>query len=153
MTNLIQLSRKKVGNRSEKVWEALNEFLAFSEPQHLSPAQKAAALAYEYASSIESGGHDHYFSLVPQPDHHEVISALRLINAAEQASILSAALEAIRLAGRQAPQIYAKVWAAGVDRADLEEFDLAFGHCKKTVPQCLVDHVLSHDAAFIEWHE
>jgi hypothetical protein len=151
MTHLIQLSRANVAQQNARLWEALNEFFAFTELNDLSPAQRAPGLAYDYAGSMGIGGHAHYFSLIPHPEYAEVIAALSAIRAVEQATILSAALDAVHRAGEQVPAQFTNRFAAGVDRADLEQFDQLFAMCKKTIPECLVDYVDSHQGDFIQW--
>ena len=153
MTQLIQLSQADVAQNNARLWEALNGFFAFTELDDLSPEQRAAGLAYDYAGSMGIGGHAHYFSLVPPPDYTEVIAALSVIKAVEQATILTEALEAVRRAAEQAPSQFANRFAAGIDRADLDLFDQSFALCKRTIPECLVEYVDRHQRDFIQWRE
>ena len=102
----------------------------------LSPVRRVAYLAYWYFSHIEMAGHRDYF-LTSKADHSEVIAALRAVGAMEQASVLSAALEAVHDASSRAPAEYGNRFAAGVEFADLAEFDDAFERCTHPVPQCL----------------
>ena len=151
MTAPIHLSRKKATRNPNVRWEGLNEFLAFADLAGLLPTQRIAYLSYWYSSHIEMAGHHDYFSTPPKSDYSEVVSALRGIGAIEQASVLTAALDAVQAASAQAPEEYSNRFAAGVEFADLTEFDEAFERCARSVPDCLMDYVNKHESEFIEW--
>ncbi len=151
MPALIHLSRKKAAKNPNVRWEGLNEFLSFADLPGLSSAQRVAYLAYGYSSHIEMAGHHDYFSTTPQPDYFEVVSALRAIGAIEQASVLTAALDAVQAASARAPEQYSNRFVAGVEFADLTEFDEMFECCTRSVPDCLMDYVEKHESEFIEW--
>jgi hypothetical protein len=151
MTAPIHLSRKKAARSPNVRWDGLNEFLAFADLARLSSLQRVAYLAYWYLSQIEMAGHHDYFSTAPRADHLDVASALRTIGATEQASILTAALEAVHAASARAPEEYSNRFAAGVEFADLTEFDEAFERCTRSVPDCLMDYVGQHESEFFEW--
>jgi len=151
MPALINLSRKKAAKNPNVRWEGLNEFLSFANLPSLSSAQRVACLAYGYSSHIEMAGHHDYFSATPQPDYPEVISALRAIGAIEQASVLTAALDAVQAASARAPEHYSNRFLAGVEFADLTEIDSVFERCTRSVRDCLMDYVEKHESEFIEW--
>jgi hypothetical protein len=151
MTAPIQLSRKQAEKNPQVRWEALNGFLAFADLPKLSPAQRIAYLAYAYSSHIQMAGHRDYFSTAPQSGYSEVVSALQAVGAAEQASILAAALQAVQAASERAPEKYSNRFAAGVEFADLTEFDDAWERCARSIPACLLDYVGRHESEFIEW--
>jgi len=151
MTAPIHLSRKKVAKNPRVRWDGLNEFLAFADLTKLSPAQRVAYFAYWYSSHIEMGGHHDYFSSPPKCDYSEIVSALQAIGAIEQASVLTSALDAVQTASARAPQEYSNRFVAGVEFADLTEFDETFALCTRSVPDCLVDYVEQHESEFIEW--
>jgi hypothetical protein len=151
MTAPIHLSRKKATQNPNVRWDSLNEFLAFADLTKLSPVQRAAYLAYWYSSHIEMAGHHDYFSGPPKCDYSEAVSALRAIGATEQAAVLTSALDAVRAASARAPEEYSNRFAAGVEFADLTEFDETFEHCTRSVPDCLMDYVEQHESEFIEW--
>jgi hypothetical protein len=137
MTTPIHLSRKKATRNPGVRWDGLNEFLAFADLATLSPVQRVAYLAYWYSSHIEMAGHRDYLRTPCKAGHAEVVAALRAVGAMEQASVLIAALEAVHTASSRAPLEYANRFAAGVEFADLVEFDDAFERCTRSVPQCL----------------
>jgi hypothetical protein len=151
MTAPINLSRKKVSRNPRLRWDGLNEFLAFADLIKLSLVQRVAYLAYWYSSQIEMGGHHDYFSTQPKCDFSEVVAALRTVGSIEQASILTAALDAVQAASARAPAEYANRFVAGVEFADLIEFDEAFERCTRSVQQCLMDYLDKHESEFIEW--
>jgi thioredoxin-like negative regulator of GroEL len=151
MTAPIHLSRKKAAKNPNVRWEGLNEFLSFADLPSLSSAQRVACLAYGYSSHMEMAGHHDYFATKPQPDYSEALSALRAIGAIEQASVLTAALDAVQAASARAPEEYSNRFAAGVEFADLTEFDEAFERCTRSVPDCLMNYVEQHESEFIEW--
>lgn len=151
MPTLIQLSRKKAAKNPNVRWEGLNEFLSFADLSNVSSMQRIAYLAYGYSSHIEMAGHHDYFTTTPQLDFSEVVSALRTIGAIEQASILSAALDAIHAASVDAPDQYSNRFVAGVESANLPQFDEMFERCARSVPDCLLDYVEKHESEFIEW--
>jgi len=130
-------------------WERLNEFLASADLTKLTSVQKVVYLADSYAGHIVMAGHEDYFSTTPEADHSEVIAALSAIGATEQASILKAALDAVRAAGERAPKESSNRFLAGVEFADLSEFDEAFKHCARSVPECLLDYMGKHESEFI----
>lgn len=142
---------EKAGKNPNVRWKELKEFLAFADPQKLSPAQRIACLAYAYSSHIQMAGHRDYFWSIPQPVYSEVVSALWAVGATEQASILTAALDAVHAASGRAPEEYSNRFAAGVEFADLTEFDEAWERCTRSVPECLLDYVGRHESEFIEW--
>jgi hypothetical protein len=151
VTAPIQLSRKKAAKNPGVRWEGLNEFLAFADFKQLSPAQRAAWLAYWYASQVAMAGHQEYFRSPRRADGGEVEAALRAIGATEQAAILAAAFSAIRAAEARAPKGCFEGFVAGVEIADLTGFDEAFDHCKRSVPDCLLDYTSRHEREFIKW--
>jgi hypothetical protein len=151
MSALIHLSRKKVTGNPGVRWDGLNEFLAFANLTTLSPVQRVAYLAYWYSSHIQMAGHRDYFLTPSKAGHSEVIAALCAVGAAEQASVLSAALEAVHSASSRAPAEYEDRFAAGVEFADLVEFDDAFESCTCSVRQCLMEYLDKHESEFIEW--
>ena len=151
MPALIHLSRKKAAKNPNVRWEGLNEFLSFTDLPSLSSAQRVAYLAYGYSSHIGMAGHHDYFSTTPQPDYSEVASALRAIGAIEQASVLTAALDAVQAASVRAPEQYSNRFVAGVEFADLTEYDEMFERCTRSVPDCLMHYVEQHESEFIEW--
>jgi hypothetical protein len=132
-------------------WEGLNQFLAFADLKNLSSAQRVAYLAYWYSSQIVMAGHHDYFSTPPKSEYSEVASALRTIDATEQASILIAALDAIHVASARAPGNFSNRFAAGVEFADFTQFDDAFDRCTRSIPDCLMDYVQQNETEFIEW--
>jgi len=148
MTTPIHLSWKKADKNPNLRWRALNEFLAFVPK--LASAQRVAYLAYSYSWHIEIGGHYDYFSTRRFYDP-EVLSALVTVGATEQASILTTVLDAIRAASDLAPQKYSNRFAAGVETADLSEFDEAWGRCTRSVAECLLDYTSKHESDFFEW--
>jgi hypothetical protein len=151
MSAPIHLSRKKAAKNPNARWEGLNEFLAFADIRSLPPVQRIAAVAYGYSSHVEMAGHQDYFSAASQPDYLEAVSALRAIGATEQASILSSALDTVDAASSRAPEEYSNRFAAGVEFADLAEFDDAFESCTRSVSECLMDYLDKHETEFIEW--
>jgi hypothetical protein len=152
MTAPIQLSRKNAIKHPNLLWEKLNEFLTFADLTSLSPPQRIAYLAYDYETHIvRMAGHCDYFSTRRLPDYAEVVFALRSVGAVEQAAILAIALEKVHAASIRAPDEYADRFLAGVESADLIEFDEALARCKRSVPECLVDYLDKHEAEFIEW--
>jgi hypothetical protein len=152
MAALIHLSRKKATKHPNLRWEKLNEFLTFANLASLSPAQRVAYLAYEYETHIVNiAGHADYFSSRRLPDCSEVVSALGSVGAVEQASILTAALEAVHAASTRAPGRFSDRFIAGIEYADLNEFDDALEQCKRSVPECLMAYLATHEADFIEW--
>lgn len=151
MSAPIQLSRKQAAKNPNIRWEGLNKFLAFADRESLPPAQRVAALAYDYSSHIDMAGHQDYFSTGSQSNYPEVVAALGTIGATEQASILTSALGAVQAASSRAPAEYSNRFAAGVEFADLIEFDDAFERCARSVPECLMDYLEKHEAEFIEW--
>jgi hypothetical protein len=151
MTAPIQLSRKKATRSPGVRWDGLNKFLAFADLTTLSPVQRVAYLAYWYSSHIEMAGHRDFFLAPCKADHSEMVAALQAVGAMEQASVLSAALEAVHAASTRAPAEYANRFVAGVEFADLVEFDDAFERCTRSVPQCLMDYLDKHETQFIEW--
>jgi hypothetical protein len=147
----IHPNRKKATRNPNVRWDGLNEFLAFADLTKLSPVQRVAYLAYWYSSHIEMAGHHGYFSTPPKCDYSEALSALRAIGAIEQASVLTSALDAVQAASARAPEEYSNRFAAGVEFADLTEFDETFERCTRSVPDCLMDYVEQHEGEFVEW--
>ena len=147
----IQLSREKAAKDPGVRWDAMNEFCAFADLKDLTPVQRVACLACDYSSTVTMADHHEYFSRMPHPDHDEVTAALRAIGATEQAAILSAARSAVAAASRRAPEEYENRYLAGVEFADLIEFDESFERCATSIPACLMDYLDKHESEFIEW--
>lgn len=150
MAALTQLSRKKAAKHPRMRWDALNEFCT-SDHASMTPVQRVAYLAYWYASRVEMAGHHEHFTSIGPSDHEATRAALGTIGATEQASILAAAHDAVMVAAGQAPQEYAHRYLAGVEFADLTEFDEAFGRCERSILACLMDYLDTHEGEFIEW--
>jgi uncharacterized protein DUF4375 len=151
MISPIRLSRRKAVRNPRLRWHALSEFLASADPMELSAVQTAAQLAYWYSTHIEAAGHEDYFSTRSRADCSQVVLALRFVGATEQASVLSAALKAVDAAGSGVAAEYDDPFLAGVELADLEEFDEAFELCARSVPDCLIEYLDKNEPEFIDW--
>ncbi len=151
MSALIKLSRKQAAKHPGLRWQKLNEILAFAELENLTPVQRIAALAYNYNTQILMAGLHGFFFDNQQLDYTEVGAAFRAVGANEQASVLEAALAAVRTAATRAPEIYANRFIAGLEYAELDQFAESFANCKRSVPDCLLDYVEKHQTEFIEW--
>lgn len=95
-------------------------------------------------------GHTGYFSSTAGTDYLQIITALNEIGAVEQASILTAATAAIRDAIARLPDKYLNRFLAGIEFADLTEFDDAAERCQRSIPACLLDYVARHENEFLE---
>lgn len=146
-----KFSRKKAEKHPGARWDALNEFLAFADITDLTPMQRVAYLAYWYSSTVLAGGHREYFLNSNYACGDETVAALRTIGATAQADILVAAKRAVRNAMHRAPQQYENRFLAGVEFADLTEFDDALEQCSPSIPDVLMDYLDKHDTEFIEW--
>ncbi len=152
MPPLIHLSRTKVDHNQGALWEAINEFFAFADVAKLEPVHRIAYLAYDYSSAMEMGGHYDYFIASPQRDYSEVVSALQAVGANEQAGVLERAVAAVLSASKRVPDIYSDRFIAGIEFADLNEFDEACERCNRPVRLCLLEYVAGHEKVFIEWN-
>jgi len=151
MTVLFKFSRKKAAKHPEARWDALNEFLAFADITDLTPVQRVAYLAYWYSSIILAAGHREYFLNSKYSYHAETVAALRTIGTMAHADTLVAAQRAVSIASERAPEEYEDRHLAGVEFADLFEFDEAIERCNPSVPDALMGYLDKHEAEFIDW--
>jgi len=113
----------------------MNDILALTDPVDLSPTQRAPHLAYIYMGEVYNGGHGQYFSNHEHLDHQEVIRALEIIGAREQADILKGALR--RFTANQADE--------------MSEPDKLFYECKTNIEFHLEAYLDEHESEFVEW--
>lgn len=150
MSEPTRISRRKATRHPGRRLEAFSEFCTFADLKDLTPVQRIAWLAFDYASAVENNDHYQYFLERRELDPAEVISALRTVGAAEQADILTAAHRALVDAAERGPQ-NGDMYLTGVDRADFTEFDDAFARCPRPVFACLAEYLDRHESDFIEW--
>jgi hypothetical protein len=148
--NPTKVSRKAFEQFDGVRWNTMNDMCALSDINNLTPVQRVAHLAYWYMSEVENGGHYQYFLKKADYDHYEVVRALEATGAAEQVVILSDALKTVRATPLGTPQTVAQYLEAE-EAADLSRYDTAFADCKRSVFECLQDHLDKHEGEFIEW--
>jgi hypothetical protein len=129
----------------------VNEFLAFADITDLAPMHRVAYPACWYSSTVLAGGHPDYVLNSNFDCGDETVAALRTMGAKAQADILVAAKRAVSEAMHRAPQQDANRFLAGVESADLTEFDDALEPCRPSIPDGLRENLDSHDTGFIEW--
>lgn len=149
MAYRIKLSRKKVAKNPQLLWNGFNEFCAFATIEIFTPMQRIAYLAYSYSSMMLMADHREYFLSPDYSYYDEIVAALRTIGATEQADILVAAYQALQ--NTTVPGLFENRHVAAVELADLTEFDDAFEHCARPIPNALMDFVLQHESEFVEW--
>ena len=144
-----KVSRKAFQEFEGERWNAMNDLLAMSELEDLTPIQRQAHLAYWYMSEVYNGGHWQYFCNKAHYDHNEVAEALCEVGASEHAEILTQAFARLP-EGIRCPKTIVE-FIDGYDEVDLHDLDTAFGSCKKTIEGCLEEYLNRHEGAFIEW--
>ena len=130
-------------------WNAMNDLLALSELEDLTPIQRKAHLAYWYMSEVYNGGHWQYFCNKVHYDHEEVVESLLAVGAKEQAEILEKALAGFSQDIRYPETV--EEFIAGYDEVDMHDLDTAFGSCTKKIEDCLEDYLDRYESEFIEW--
>jgi hypothetical protein len=127
----------------------MNDLLALSDLEDLTPVQRRAHLAYWYMSEVYNGGHWQYFCNKADYDHDEVVDSLRAIGATAQAEILERAL--VKLPEDMRLPETAEEFIEGYDESDLEDLDTAFYDCETTIEDRLETYLDDHESEFIEW--
>ena len=150
MANPTKVSRKAFEEFDGVRWNAMNDMCALSDVNQLTPAQRAAHLAYWYMNEVENGGHYQYFLNKAHFNHDEVINALTAIGATDHVIILIDALKAVSATPLRDPQTVEE-HLEGEEEADLSRYDMAFAVCHRSVFQCLEDYLDKHEEEFIEW--
>ncbi len=151
MANLIKFSRKKAAKHPGALWDALSEFLAFANINDLTPVQRVAHLAEAYSSAVLVTGHREFFLNSDPTCLDETVVALRTIGVTPQADILAAAMREVSNARDRAPERYENRQLAGVEFADLTEFDDAFERCPRSVADALMEYFAKHESKFVDW--
>ena len=126
------------------------DICALSDIRELTPVQQMAHLAFWYMSAVYNGGHYQYLVNKREFDHQQVVEALQVIGATEQASILSDVIEAVRAMPIGCPQ-NVEEYLSTEKIANLSEFDSRFYDCQRSIEACLQDYLDKHEAEFIEW--
>ncbi len=151
MANLIKFSRKKAAKHPGALWDALDEFLAFANINDLTPVQRVAHLAEAYSRAVFVTGHREYFLNSDPTCLDETVAALRTIGVTPQADILTAAMREVSNARDCAPAQYENRQLAGIEFADLTEFDNAFERCTRSVDDALTEYYAKHESEFVDW--
>ena len=144
-----KVSRKAFQKFDGERWNAMNDLLAFSDLEDLTPIQRKAHLAYWYMSEVYNGGHWQYFCNKAEYDHKEVVESLRGLGCEEHAEILIKALS--RLPENICLPNTVHEFIDGYDEVDLLDLDVEFGECSKRIEDYLENYLDQHESEFIEW--
>ena len=144
-----KVSRSAFEKFAGERWNAMNDLLALSELEDLTPVQRRAHLAYWYMSEVYNGGHWQYFCNKAHYDHKEVIESLRAVGAEEHAEILMQALAKLPEDIRRPERV--EQFIDGYDEVDMQLLDAAFGECTKQIEDYLEGYLDRYESEFIEW--
>ena len=150
MTAPTKVSRKEFEAFAGVRWNAMNDMLSLSDIHDLTQTQRVAHLTYWYMNEVYNGGHEQFISNHAGLDHFEVILALELVGATEQAGILRDFLTAVTASPLGAHRTILDYLERGPG-IDSSEHDTRFAHCKRSVEMCLEDYLDKHENEFIQW--
>ena len=138
------VERARLQQEPHLVWNAFIDLLAIEAYGDLSPDQRKAHLVFWYDSEVQNGGHGQYFENRGVNRLAETVAALKDLDLACQADVLSRAAAALAASEPGAD------WADTLPDGLTDELDAAFHRCMPTVTEALEQHLARHTAEYVE---
>jgi hypothetical protein len=144
----VPLSRAAMAADPDLAWNAYAA-LTNIEIARLSPAQKPARLASDYASEVVIGGHWQFFVHTPGKLQHVTLDSLNLLGASSYASLLDEALRQWERKPRSAPKDEDEPARLEL-QAEFAGFDSRFEELRPELLDLIRAYVMQRLEAFIE---
>ncbi len=143
-----RLSRSAIGAAPEQLWNTCIDLIATEPHDALSAIQRQVQLVFLYDAEVQNGGHLQYFLNLGTGRLSETVAALKAMDLAAQADILSKAAQ-LWMAQERDPIDDADEYGAEALAGEFDEFDSAYYSCSPKVSDALDKHFKMHRDEYV----